>query len=500
MMRYNNSRPTEECPLTKNRSYKHKLSMYCGDGLKFIISCFTILTISITTTLILQILYAEKNPQDKAGIHGAVATDYTNCSQIGTKILRKGGNAIDAAIAATICMTVVAPHKTGLGGGGYIMIYNHKEQKNPVIIDFANNTIEGTFAQSRMRVPSVLQGLEYAHTLEGKLAWSEIIKPSVTLAKEGFVVSKELASEVSKNINYEILYGHLSAGDILKLHNLSEMLNAVAQHGTNVLYNGTFSQKLLHGKDQLSKLFIQLENYKPHVYLAKKSSFYKHAVYYPPHMSLLQSMIASLKNLKISTENASTTETQTRVAEALIRSISIPSQVKQNAEEEKYTGVMAMDWEDTYVCIITGLSAPFGLGYMSNAGFLIDKTDTNSRLSMLAPIIFHNEKAVCGLRGVFGTDDTLIIGQLLYNIIIRELNVSEAIEYPRYYFLSDGFAVENDQKHSVSILLRNQLNSMVPALYMDTDLVLKSVNAIIKRKDLMSSHSDSRGGGLASRF
>ena len=115
-MRHSNSRPTEECPLTKGKSYKHKLNMYCGDGLKFIISCFTILSISITTTLILQILYADGTPQDKAGIHGAVATDYTNCSQIGTKILRKGGNAVDAAIAATICMTVVAPHKTGLGG------------------------------------------------------------------------------------------------------------------------------------------------------------------------------------------------------------------------------------------------------------------------------------------------------------------------------------------------------------------------------------------------
>ncbi|XP_076630907.1 uncharacterized protein LOC143346574 isoform X1 [Colletes latitarsis] len=348
MMRYDNSRPTEECPLTKNRSYKHKLSIYCGDGLKFIISCFTILTISITTTLILQIFYTEKHPQDYAGIHGAVATDYTNCSQIGTKILRKGGNAVDAAIAATVCMTVVAPHKTGLGGGGYIMIYNHKEQTNPVIIDFANNTIEGTFAQNKMRVPAVLQGLKYAHTLEGKLPWSEIIKPSVTLAKEGFVVSKELATEVSKNINYEILYGHLSAGDILKLHKLGDMLNAVAQHGTNVLYNGTFSQKLLHDKDQLSKLSTQLANYKPLVYSAKKSSFYKHAVYYPPHMSLLESMIVSLKNLKISMENVSATETQIRVAEALIHSVSIQSQLKQHAEEEKYTGVMAMDWKDTY--------------------------------------------------------------------------------------------------------------------------------------------------------
>lgn len=50
---------------------------------------------------------------------------------------------------------------------------------------------------------------------------------------------------------------------------------------------------------------------------------------------------------------------------------------------------------------------------------------------MLTPIIFHDEKAICGLRGVFGTDDTLIIGQLLYNIIIRQLNISDAIEYPR---------------------------------------------------------------------
>jgi len=49
-------------------------------------------------------------------MHGAVATDYTNCSQIGTKILRKSNNAVDGAVAATICMSIVAPHKIGLGG------------------------------------------------------------------------------------------------------------------------------------------------------------------------------------------------------------------------------------------------------------------------------------------------------------------------------------------------------------------------------------------------
>ncbi|XP_034193469.2 glutathione hydrolase 7 isoform X2 [Osmia lignaria lignaria] len=495
-MRHSNSRPTEECPLTKGKSYKHKLNMYCGDGLKFIISCFTILSISITTTLILQILYADGTPQDKAGIHGAVATDYTNCSQIGTKILRKGGNAVDAAIAATICMTVVAPHKTGLGGGGYVMIYNHKEQTNPVIIDFANNTIKGSFAQNGIRIPALLRGLEHAHTLKGKLSWNEIIKPSIILAREGFVVSKELASEISRNINYEILYGHLSAGDILKLNDLSDTLNAIAQHGTDVLYNGTLSQKFLSNKD----LLVQLANYKPDTYLAKKLSFYKHTIYYPSNVSQLKSMMKALENLRITTENASTIGTQVHVAKALVHSASILEQLKQNVEEEKYTGVMSMDWEDTYVCIITGLSAPFGLGNISNVGFLLDKVDTNNNLTMLTPIIFHNEKAICGLRGVFGTDDTLIIGQLLYNIIIRQLNISDAIEYPRYYILTHGLAVENDQKHSVDTLIRNQLNLIVPPSHVDAYLILKSVNAIIKKKDLMSSHSDSRGGGLSSRF
>ncbi|KAK1125805.1 hypothetical protein K0M31_005348 [Melipona bicolor] len=496
-MRYNNSSSGEECPLTKGRSYKYTLSMYCGDGLKFIISCFTILTISITTTLILQILYADGSPQDKASIHGAVATDYTNCSQIGSKILRKGGNAVDAAVAATICMTVVAPHKTGLGGGGYIMIYNHKEQSEPIIVDFANNTITDNFVQDEIRIPAVLKGLEHAHKLKGKLPWNEIVKPSVSLAKGGFVVSKELASEISKNINYEILYGHINAGDILKLHDLSDLLNAVALEGTNVLYNGSFSQKLLHDKVKLLKLLPQLVNYKPDVYIAKKSSFYKHAIYYSPHMSLLKSMITALENLKISTDNTSIVETDIEVAKTLINSVSIPLQIKQYVKEERYTGVVAMDWEDTYVCIITGLSTPFGLGHMSSVGFLLDKADTNNNLSTLVPIIFHNEKALCGLRGVFGTDDILIIGQLLYSIIVRQLNVSEAVEHPRYYFSSDEFVIENDPKHSIDALIRSQLNLIVQ---LETDSILKSVNVIIKRKDLMSSHSDSRGGGLASRF
>lgn len=133
--------------MTKERSDKCCSCKCSKSGFGIICCCFFILTVAITAALILQLRYGDNIPQVSLKnkmcysilfknffqkinklhftiffqgtiVHGAVASDYTNCSQIGTKILRKGGNSIDAAIAATICMTVVAPHITGLGGYG----------------------------------------------------------------------------------------------------------------------------------------------------------------------------------------------------------------------------------------------------------------------------------------------------------------------------------------------------------------------------------------------
>lgn len=79
----------------------------------------------------------------------------------------------------------------------------------------------------------MLKGLELAHLSYGLLPWRKVIEPAVNLAREGFVVSKELASEVSKDLDYESFYGHLNAGDILKLDDVAETLNYVAQYGTS---------------------------------------------------------------------------------------------------------------------------------------------------------------------------------------------------------------------------------------------------------------------------
>ncbi|XP_012537944.1 glutathione hydrolase 7-like isoform X2 [Monomorium pharaonis] len=494
-----NTRLTEECPLTKERSYKHRIYTYCGNGLKFIVVCFVALTVAITTMLVLQILYTENIPQSNLhGIHGAVATDYSNCSQIGTKILARLGNAIDAAVAATICMALVAPHKTGLGGVGYIMIYNYKNYTHPIVIDFTRNTTTDFFAEAEIRLPALLKGLECAQKLYGNLPWRDVVEPTIELAREGFVISKDLADEVSKNTDYEIFYaGPLNPGDRLQLEELTRTLDIVARNGVKAFYNGTLSYEILQNTTLREKLLQQLASYEPIVTMAKSSILHHHTIYYPSHASFMQEIIEALENLPILTENASTIESQALVAQTLMHVYLQCSQnMQQEVKKETYTGVMAMDWQDTYVSILSGLSSPFGRG-SKVAGFFLD--NINNDLSTFIPIIFHY-KGICGLRGVFGSKDVFLNGQILYNLIMRALNVSTVVEYPRYYFASDGMVIENNQRHSMEAALQARLYSMISSLSHDDNLSMTSVNAIVKRKDSLSSHSDSRGNGIASRF
>ena len=58
--------------------------------------------------------------------HAAVSSDHPLCSEIGKQILKKGGNAVDSAIAVQFCVEVVNSHSTGIGGGGFMLIYDKK--------------------------------------------------------------------------------------------------------------------------------------------------------------------------------------------------------------------------------------------------------------------------------------------------------------------------------------------------------------------------------------
>ncbi|XP_058808769.1 uncharacterized protein LOC131674242 isoform X2 [Phymastichus coffea] len=436
----------------------------------------------------------------RLNVHGAVATDYTNCSQIGTKILWKGGNAVDAAIAATLCMAVVAPYKTSLGSGGYIMIYSHRDREVPKLIDFLSNTVPDEFLLHKMRIPSMLRGLQYAHTLYGKLLWQEVVEPAIQLAQDGFEISRDFAHEAVINVNLNI-FGRVNAGEKLTLPTLAKTLETVSKFGVNDFYNGSLVNQIFSSKNVSEKLLDELANYKPDVILAQSSNLLQYSIFYPSNWNLIKPIVDKLNELNISTENASSFESEIIAAETMIKQMhQLKNPFINTTETRKYTSVSVVDWQDTYVAVTTGLNEIINLAYKTDAGFFFDTFDDKNSLLSLSPIIFYDSNTICGLRGIFGVDDALVAGQILFNLILRSMSVSVAVEYPRYYLLLDGIAIENDDRHSSSRLLRDSLIAIDSVSKVDARMLMKSVNIIIKRKNFITAHSDSRGDGLASRF
>jgi gamma-glutamyltranspeptidase/glutathione hydrolase/leukotriene-C4 hydrolase len=195
--------------------------------------------------------------------HAAVAADAPQCSVIGTDILRKGGSAVDAAIAACICLGVVNLHSTGIGGGGF-MVVRQAGSDSSSIIDFREVAPQSAYEDMydedpdlaltgplAIAVPGQLKGLDYAHLRYGNLPLADLFAPSINLAREGFPVSKTIAHAI-QSIK-DILNGSspefegirellapngepLKEGDILKQATLADTLQLISDNGIEYFY------------------------------------------------------------------------------------------------------------------------------------------------------------------------------------------------------------------------------------------------------------------------
>ena len=146
---------------------------------------------------------------------GTVAAGDRLTAEAGAEILRKGGNAFDAAIACILTASLVEPALTSLGGGGFLLAYEHgknpvlydffvdvppKRVENPefypVYVDFGDTVQEFHIGHGSIAIPGTVAGLYRIHQELGRLPLEEVIKPAVKLAKEGFFLSKTQASFV----------------------------------------------------------------------------------------------------------------------------------------------------------------------------------------------------------------------------------------------------------------------------------------------------------------
>jgi gamma-glutamyltranspeptidase/glutathione hydrolase len=145
-----------------------------------------------------------------------VAAQEGHAADAGREVMRRGGNAIDAAIAAAFALAVTLPEAGNLGGGGFIVAYL-ADRHEVVSIDFretaprASDTRMYLDGDGKLRprhrtgawaagVPGTVRGLGLTHARFGKSAWAELVRPAARLARDGFPISAELASALNRQL------------------------------------------------------------------------------------------------------------------------------------------------------------------------------------------------------------------------------------------------------------------------------------------------------------
>ena len=147
-----------------------------------------------------------------AAQRGMVVCSDRNASEVGLKILKEGGNAMDAAVAMSFALAVTYPGAGNIGGGGFIVYYRNdgtitsidfREKaplhSNPTMFLDKDGNIRNNSNHAgilSVGVPGTVAGLELAHKKYGKLDWKKVVEPAVILAENGFRISESLSGDI----------------------------------------------------------------------------------------------------------------------------------------------------------------------------------------------------------------------------------------------------------------------------------------------------------------
>ncbi|KAI9331395.1 nucleophile aminohydrolase [Pilaira anomala] len=201
------------------------------------------------------------------GRKGAVAVEAEECSNIGVDILKKGGNAVDAAIASALCIGVIDSFATGIGGGGFMLIrspngtfefIDFRETASEAATEdmFVHNPMLAQVGALSVAVPGEIRGLELAHKRHGKLSWSELFEPSIKIARHGFKATGLLEIRVKaeeywmKNFTEwtDVYFPNgvrIKEGEIVKRPTLANTLEIIAEKGADEFYEGEIAKSLV---------------------------------------------------------------------------------------------------------------------------------------------------------------------------------------------------------------------------------------------------------------
>ena len=238
------------------------------------------MTKSYTLSLFILVIFFENSIQARAQttldyqsrVHPEIGSDFMvvtqnkHATQAGYEILRQGGNAVDAAVAVGFALSVTLPRAGNLGGGGFILIYD-KDTDKVSSIDYRSAAPKSSrsemfidqgkvikFGHLVNAVPGSVAGLLKAYESHGSLPLSDLLKPAIRLAKNGFEVTYDLnfvlewggesmlANKASREKFYDLDKKPVAVSSIFRQPNLARTLFMISKNGKDAFYKGEIAK------------------------------------------------------------------------------------------------------------------------------------------------------------------------------------------------------------------------------------------------------------------
>ncbi len=203
--------------------------------------------------------------------NGVVVTAHPEASKVGVEILKKGGNAIDAAIAVEFSLAVVYPNAGNIGGGGFLIYRDangnvdaldyretapsqasekmYWDKNGDAITDLS---LYGQFASG---IPGTVDGMVKAHEKYGQLAWKDLVQPAIDLANNGYAITAMQANELTKKhadfkkynqvVNAFTAKSTWVAGDTFVQKDLGKTLQLIQKKGRKGFYEGKVANQIV---------------------------------------------------------------------------------------------------------------------------------------------------------------------------------------------------------------------------------------------------------------
>ena len=344
---------------------------------------------------------------------GLVSSQHYKASEAGARVLARGGNAIDAAVATSFMLATVEPWMSGLGGGGYMIVLRCGEERAQVVdfgmvssknldpTDYPMTGIKGGDMFSwpavlddrnlkgfySIALPTQVAGLALALDQFGSLPWSEILKPALDSAEQGMVVDwystvsiAAAAEDLVKDPTAASIYlpgGFPAAGQWgrrpprIRLGNLPETLARLSVAGATDFYRGEIAEKIL--KD-LSRSGCRLDSsdlssYEAIIFEVSSHQYREANIYAAPRLTAGPTLLEVLKYLEGQCAFKGGVDAETY--KYFARSISLANDhrlrqdgdvpnINSSTTSDCTSHISAVDSEGTVVALTQTLLSPFG--------------------------------------------------------------------------------------------------------------------------------------------